>query len=77
VFTAALVAHRLGLPALLRTALWSFLALTIVATTYFGWHYVVDDVAGLVIGLVAVLVAEQVTGARPRTRERQRELQDA
>jgi hypothetical protein len=65
VFTAALVAHRLGLPVLLRAVLWIFLALTVLATAYFGWHYIVDDVAGLAIGLAAVLVAERVT--RPRS----------
>jgi hypothetical protein len=66
VFTAALVAHRLGLPSRVRTALWVFLGLTVLATAYFGWHYVVDDVAGIVIGLVAVLVAERVTRWDPR-----------
>jgi hypothetical protein len=54
VFTAALIAHRVGLPLILRGALWSFLVLTVVATAYFGWHYVVDDVAGLLLGWLAV-----------------------
>jgi membrane-associated phospholipid phosphatase len=61
VFTAALVAHRVGLPALVRASLWAFLVLTMVATAYFGWHYLVDDVAGLAIGAVAVAVADRVT----------------
>ena len=61
VFTAALVAHRLALPVLVRAALWLFLGLTVLATAYFGWHYLVDDVAGLGIGLAAVAVAERVT----------------
>lgn len=69
VFTAALVAHLVGLPRLVRWSLWAFLALTLVATTYFGWHYVVDDVAGLVLGAVAVLVARSATGARPAPAE--------
>ena len=64
VFTAALVAHRVGLPVLVRAALWAFLALTVVATAYFGWHYLVDDIAGIAIGLVAVALAEKVTGRR-------------
>jgi len=61
VFTAALIAHLIGLPRLLRWALWTFLVLTVVATAYFGWHYIVDDVAGLVLGATAVLIAERVT----------------
>ena len=59
--TAALVAWRLGLPLTVRVALWAFFALTVVATTYFGWHYAVDDLGGVVIALVAVAVADRVT----------------
>ena len=61
VFTAALVAHLVGLPRIVRAALWVFLLLTIVATAYFGWHYLVDDVAGLLLGALSVLIAERVT----------------
>jgi CDP-diacylglycerol--glycerol-3-phosphate 3-phosphatidyltransferase len=62
VFTAALIAQLLHLNRLLRIALWTFLGLTMVATLYFGWHYVVDDIAGLGIGLIAVVLAGVVTG---------------
>ncbi len=65
VFTAALIAHLVGLPRLVRVAMWAFLVLTILATTYFGWHYVVDDVAGLALGAVSVLIAERVTRKAP------------
>ena len=61
VFTAALLAHLVGMPRVLRWALWAFLALTVLATMYFGWHYLVDDLAGLVLGAAAVLIAERVT----------------
>jgi membrane-associated phospholipid phosphatase len=54
VFAAALLAQLAGAPRLMRVALWVFLAVTAVATVYFGWHYVVDDVAGLLIGAIAV-----------------------
>ncbi len=54
VFTAALVAHLVGLPWLVRWALWVFVATTAVATVYFGWHYVVDVFAGLAVGAIAV-----------------------
>ena len=33
------------------------LGLTVTATVYFGWHYIIDDFAGLLIGVVAVLAA--------------------
>ena len=45
--TAALIATLLKVNRVLRYALWAFLGLTIVATLYFGWHYVVDDLAGI------------------------------
>jgi PAP2 superfamily len=41
-----------------------FLALTCVATVYLGWHFVVDDIAGLVIGWVAVRLGVRTTGGR-------------
>jgi len=62
VFSGALIAHLLRLPRPLRWFLWAFLALTLVATVYFGWHYVVDLVAGLAIGAVAVLGGAAATG---------------
>ena len=76
VFTAALIAHLMGLPRGVRWALWTFLALTVVATAYFGWHYLVDDLAGLVIGALAVWLGARATGqplpARPRLGSRRR-----
>jgi hypothetical protein len=62
VFSAALMAHLVQVPRALRALLWTFLAVTIVATIYFGWHYVLDDVAGLVIGAVAVAISAALTG---------------
>jgi hypothetical protein len=48
-----LMASYLGFTRTAR-ALGVFLALTCVATVYLGWHFVVDDVAGLAIGWLAV-----------------------
>ena len=62
VFTAALIAQLLHLNRYLRIALWTFLALTFVATLYFGWHYLVDDIAGFGIGVIAVVLAGVATG---------------
>ena len=61
VFTAALMAHWLRMTWVVRWAMWLFLLLTIVATAYFGWHYLLDDVAGLVIGALSVIIAERAT----------------
>jgi membrane-associated phospholipid phosphatase len=70
VFTAALLAHRLGMRAVIRWALWAYMALTILSTIYFGWHYVLDDVAGIVIGWIAVEVGARVTGANASSHDR-------
>jgi hypothetical protein len=34
----------------------AYLGLTVVATIYLGWHFAVDDIAGLAIGLAAVVL---------------------
>jgi membrane-associated phospholipid phosphatase len=62
VFSAALMAHLVRVPRGLRLALWGFFGLTLLATVYFGWHYVIDDVAGLVIGALAVVLSAALTG---------------
>ena len=64
VFTGALIAHLLRAPRALRVGMWVFLALTVLATIYFGWHYVVDDIAGAVIALIAVYGGARLTGWR-------------
>ena len=64
VFAGTLVAHMLRAPRTLRIAMWVYLGLTSAATIYFGWHYVVDDVAGFVIGFVSVYLGALLTGWR-------------
>jgi hypothetical protein len=61
VFTAALIAHRVRMSWVVRWSMWVFLLLTIIATAYFGWHYLMDDVAGLAIGFLSVAIAERAT----------------
>jgi membrane-associated phospholipid phosphatase len=61
-FTAAAIATLVGLPRWLSASLWGFFGLTTVATVYFGWHYVVDDVAGVAIGALAVWAGALATG---------------
>lgn len=67
VFTAAYFAHRVRLHRALRVALWTYLGFTVLATVYFGWHYVVDDIAGVGIGWLSVVLGAMATGyeARP------------
>jgi hypothetical protein len=41
---------------------WVNFAVTVVATIYFGWHYLADDVAGILIALVAFYVGGRASG---------------
>src|SRR5215210_5333267 len=63
-FSAALMAHLLRVWRPLRVLLWALLTLTFLATIYFGWHYLIDDVAGLAIGGASVWLAGVATGWR-------------
>jgi len=64
VFAGALVAHLLRAPRTLRILMWAYLGLTFAATIYFGWHYVVDDMAGFAIGFASVYLGAVLTGWR-------------
>jgi PAP2 superfamily len=48
-----LLAHYFGMHRV-TIALTIYLAATCVATIYLGWHYVVDDIAGIVLAIIAV-----------------------
>jgi membrane-associated phospholipid phosphatase len=72
IFTAALAAHMLGLGRRLRIGLWVLFSLSAISTIYLGWHYVVDDLAGLLIALTALALAYALTGFRPRSERRLR-----
>jgi len=76
VFTAALIAHRMGMHRVLRMALWGYLGLTTLSTIYFGWHYVVDDVAGVAIGWAAVSIGAFATGNDRRRRQSPGQVSD-
>jgi hypothetical protein len=60
--TAAVATHLLGLRRAWRVAAWGLFALTVLATVYFGWHYLLDDVAGVFIALAALGLARVATG---------------
>jgi hypothetical protein len=44
--------------------LWVNFGLTIVATLYFGWHYIADDIAGIMIALIAFYVGGIASGQK-------------
>ena len=62
VVTMVLMAHLLGTSRWVVVAGWLYLALTVVATIYLGWHYFVDDLGGAAIGAGAVWIAAWGTG---------------
>lgn len=62
IFTAALICHYIIPSKYVRRSLWIYFVLTALATVYFGWHYLIDDVAGLAIGFLAVWIGAKTTG---------------
>jgi hypothetical protein len=70
VVTACLFFVRTGQRSMIRIAGWTFLCTTVLATVYFGWHYIADDVAGALIGWVSVSVGAWATGNRGRRKRR-------
>ncbi len=83
-FAAAGAAHMLGLGRRLRIALWTWFAVTTAGTVYLGWHYVVDDVAGVAMGAAALVLARALTAidlrgtrGRPPSPQRGRERERA
>lgn len=43
---------------------WVFFACTVVATIYFGWHYVADDIAGVAIAVIAFYIGGLASGQK-------------
>ena len=43
---------------------WTNFVITIIATLYFGWHYVADDVAGILIALISFYVGGIASGQK-------------
>jgi hypothetical protein len=48
----------------LKIAVWINFGLTATATLYFGWHYIADDVAGVMIALFSFYVGGLASGQR-------------
>ncbi len=49
---------------ILRIVFWVNFGVTVVATIYFGWHYIADDIAGIMIALVAFYVGGVASGQK-------------
>jgi hypothetical protein len=60
----AMVAHYTVRHAVIRWAAWVFFGLTVISTLYFGWHYIADDIAGVVIAVLAVWLGGIATGQK-------------
>jgi hypothetical protein len=77
VFTLALFLHYAGIARAIRYTAWIYLGFTVLATLYLGWHYVADDVGGLVIGWLAVSIGAFVTGNTRRQKRKRLAAQEA
>jgi len=62
VLTACLFFQIVGLNKWLMRALWVYFTGTVLATVYFGWHYVLDDIGGAVIAVMSIAIGAAVTG---------------
>ncbi len=49
---------------IVKIAFWVNFGLTILATIYFGWHYIADDIAGIAIALIAFYVGGVASGQK-------------
>lgn len=68
-FAAALFMTRTNQRRGIQAVTWIFFGVTVVATVYFGWHYILDDIAGIGIGWASVTVAAWATGRRRARRK--------
>jgi membrane-associated phospholipid phosphatase len=72
--TGAIAAHLLALPRRVTGTLWVLTALTAMATIYWGWHYLLDDVGGLVIAGASLALSRMLTGFDLRTARARRRV---
>ena len=55
---------------LVKVVFWVNFALVLVATLYFGWHYIADDIAGIMIALVSFYLGGVASGQKFLRRDR-------
>jgi hypothetical protein len=68
--TVCLMTGLLMMKRWVQVVMWVFLALTVLATVYLGWHYFVDTLGGVVLGAAGVWIAAIGTGNHVRGRPR-------
>ncbi|HPU12185.1 MAG TPA: phosphatase PAP2 family protein [Aeromicrobium sp.] len=61
-FTAVLFFQRTDQAKWAQIVAWVYFVLTVIATVYFGWHFIADDVAGAFIGWISVALGGWATG---------------
>jgi membrane-associated phospholipid phosphatase len=71
-FTAAIAAHMVGLGRRVKIGLWIWFAVTTLSTIYLGWHYVLDDIGGVILGAMAIALAAALSGVDLRTARQRR-----
>jgi len=60
----ALVAQYTVRHRLIKIALWVYMGLVVLSTTYFGWHYIADDIAGVLIAFTSFYIGGIATGQK-------------
>lgn len=48
----------------IKRIFWTNFGLTVIATIYFGWHYIADDIAGIMLAIVSFYLGGLATGQR-------------
>ncbi len=60
----ALIAQYTVRHRVIRITLWVYMGITVLSTTYFGWHYIADDIAGAIIAFVSFYLGGIATGQK-------------
>ena len=60
----ALVAQYTVRHRFIKVVLWVYMGITVLSTTYFGWHYIADDIAGALIAFIAFYLGGIATGQK-------------
>ncbi len=60
----ALVAQYTVRHRFIKVTLWVYMGITVLSTTYFGWHYLADDIAGAIIAFIAFYIGGLATGQK-------------
>ncbi len=62
--TMALIGQYTVRHRFIKVLLWVYMGITVLSTTYFGWHYIADDIAGALIAFIAFYIGGIATGQK-------------